>query len=343
MTNIEIIDPFNITEDPKMPFLLQALNPFEVKQQFENHVHSLSSQAKQIQLQAIRTIRYKPKRRCLIEYDITVKQFDGSEQAITLIGKARSRGLDRRNYSLVKSLWEQNFGKNSKDDVFVPEPMGMIESWNMWFQRKVPGIIATKLLVEPEGIKLARRIAQAAHKLHQAGISSHRVHTIADELQILRDRISIVAEMFPEQQKRLAKILDACDRLGASIPEVTPQGIHRDFYPDQIIVDRNCLYLLDMDLYCQGDPSLDIGNFIGHIIEQSLRTSGKISTLADREAALTKEFLRLSSTATRSAVESYTTLTLVRHIYLSTQFSARQPFTNSLIELCEQRLDLAGY
>lgn len=340
--NIEIIDPFHVTDDPKMPFLLQALNPLEAQQQFEHHLHSLTSQAKQIELQAIRVIRHKPKRRCLIEYDITVKQINGSNQTITLIGKARSRGLDRRNYSLVKSLWQQNFGTNSKDNIYVPEPMGMIEPWNMWFQRKVPGIIATKLLVEPGGITLVRRIAQAVHKLHQAGIPSHRSHTIADELQILHDRIGIVTQMFPERQKTLEKILDACDRLGASIPEVKPQGIHRDFYSDQIIVDGNRLYLLDMDLYCQGDPSLDIGNFIGHITEQSLRTLGKPDILADLEAALTEEFLRLSSVATRSAVESYTTLTLVRHIYLSTQFTARQPFTTSLIELCEQRLNLVG-
>ena len=341
--NIEIIDPFNVTEDPKMPFLLQALNPLEVQQKFEHRLHSLTSQAKQIQLQAIRVIRYKPKRRCLIEYDIKVEPINGSNKTITLIGKARSRGLDRRNYSLVESLWQQNFGKSCKDDICVPEAMGMIQPWNMWFQRKVPGIIATKLLVEPGGIVLARRIAQAVHKLHQAGIPSHRSHTIADELQILHDRIGIVAQIFPDYQKRLGKILDACDRLGASIPEVKLQGIHRDFYPDQIIVDGNRLYLLDMDLYCQGDPSLDIGNFIGHITEQSLRTLGDPAALGDREAALAEEFLQLSSVATHAAVESYTTLTLVRHIYLSTQFTARQPFTNTLLELCEQRLDLAGF
>jgi len=41
-------------------------------------------------------------------------------------------------------------------------------------------------------------------------------------------------------------------------------------------------------------------------------------------------------------VRSYTTLTLVRHIYISTQIAERRPFTEALLELCEQRLDTVG-
>jgi Ser/Thr protein kinase RdoA (MazF antagonist) len=319
-----------------MPFLARALDPLEVHHQLQHYCPRLTNH--QIHLCAIRVTRYKPARRCLIEYDLEVQQ---PLQKITLVGKVRSRGLDQSSYHLLQSLWNAGFAANSEDGISVPEPVGVIPEFQMWLQRKVPGAVATKLLAKWGGVALARRIAEAAHKLHQAGIPTHRRHTIADELRILHERLPLVAQMKPLCTQRLEKILDACDRLGSATPEPSPRGIHRDFYPDQVIVDGSRLYLLDFDLYCEGDPALDIGNFLGHITEQSLRTLGDRDALEDREKALTERFLQLSNDATQAAVSAYTTLTLVRHIYLSTQFLERRQFTETLLELCEQRLGIA--
>jgi thiamine kinase-like enzyme len=208
----------------------------------------------------------------------------------------------------------------------------------MWLQYKAPGVSATQLLTEAGGVGLARRIAEAIHKLHQSGIPSPRRHTMADELRILHERLSLVARMQPQWGDRLERILDACDRLGAATPEPTLRGIHRDFYADHVIVDGPRLYLVDFDLYCAGDPGLDIGNFVAHLTEQSLRTLGDPTALRDREQALEDRFVELAGEATRVAVRAYAILTLARHIYLSTQFAERRPFTECLLHMCEQRL-----
>ncbi|WP_339383366.1 phosphotransferase [Oculatella sp. LEGE 06141] len=329
-----ITDPFNIIADPTMPFLSGALDPVQVQPQFAHHLPPHLNTA---QLRAIRVIRHKPGRRCLIEYDLEMNP-SGSSQLITLIGKVRAKGTDVFSYRLQHALWNAGFTADSEDGISVPEPVAAIPAFHMWLQHKVPGTIATQLLPQPNGVTLAQRIAEAADKLHRAGIPSHRRHTIVDELQILHDRLPLILQQHPTWQQRLEDILDACDRLGSAMPQPNLQGIHRDFYPDQIIVDGDRLYLLDLDLYCEGDPSLDIGNFIGHITEQSLRTLGSIHTLADREAALENHFLRLNPATTQLSIQAYTTLTLVRHIYLSTQFPNRRPFTQSLLELCEHRL-----
>ena len=52
-------------------------------------------------------------------------------------------------------------------------------------------------------------------------------------------------------------------------------------------------------------------------------------------------FVQLSGEATRAAVQAYATLTLVRHIYLSSRFPERAHLTERLIELCERRLRLS--
>jgi hypothetical protein len=319
--------------DVKMPFLAEALDPLRVQHQFR----ALLPHMTHYHLQTIEVVRHKPGRRCLIEYQWISDQ----HQSITLIGKIRAKGTDYHSYNLQASLWRSGFDKNSIDGISVPELMGVIPEWQMWIQHKVKGTIATELLTQANAIPLAERIAEVAHKLHQTSIASSHQHTMAKELQILHDRLSSLMQDHPAWKSRLQRILTACDQLGQQTPEPKQCGIHRDFYPDQIIVDGDRLYLLDLDLYCVGNPALDIGNFIGHIQEYSLRKLGHPDALRDREVALMNRFVQLAGEAFCPAIDAYTTLTLVRHIYISTQFGDRRPFTEALLQLCEQRLSIS--
>jgi Ser/Thr protein kinase RdoA (MazF antagonist) len=164
---------------------------------------------------------------------------------------------------------------------------------------------------------------------------------MADELRILQERLPEVARRKPRWERRIGRVLEACDRLSARTPELEPRGIHRDFYADQVIVGEDRIHLIDFDLYCKGDPALDIGNFLGHLTEQSLRTFGDPGALAHVEAALEEHFVELSGEAARPAVRAYADLTLARHIHLSTLFPERRAFTGDLLELCEERLEIA--
>ena len=336
--NITVADPFGVVDDPKMSFLRKALDPLKVERQFAYHLPHLFGYRTRARLQVIRVTRYKPGRRCIIEYDVRGGR-PGAESEMTLVGKVHPRGVEESSYRLFQALWSAGFESESRDGVSVPEPLGIIPEFKMWVQRKVSGVPSGELLAGPNGTILARRIAEAAHKLHNAGVQSHRRHTMADELRILHERLPSVAHLKPQLTGRLEKLLAACDELGASLPEPTFRPIHRDFYQDQVLVDGSRLYLLDFDLYCEADPGLDIGNFIGHLTELSLRRFGAPAALSEQEDALENRFVELSGESSRVSVRAYTTLTLVRHIYLSTQFSERHPYTETLLEICEQRLN----
>lgn len=318
--------------DDKMPFLSAAIDPFQVEECFRECL----AIAQNCRVQKVQVIRHKLGRRCLIEYELI---HDGRE-VIKLIGKVRAKGTDFHSYELQKSLWEEGFADDSADGISVPEPVGIIPQWQMWLQRKVPGKIATQLLSATDRLVQAKLISEATHKLHQANIIPRRYHTMADELRILHERISLVIQQYPKWQERLERILAASNDLGQNTPEPKTCGIHRDFYADQVIINNSRLYLLDLDLYCQGNPALDIGNFIAHIQEYSLRTFGDVQVLQDYENVLISRFIQLTGDEFLTAIQAYTTLTLVRHIYISTQFTERRPFTEALINLCAQRLNI---
>ena len=335
-----IVDPFDVKNDPQMPFLAGALDPQQAQLRLEQAIHAQPGAPDRIRLRAIRVTRHRPGRRCVIEYDVEAEPQEGTPVRHILLGKVRAKGLDRAGYRLAESLREAGFDPTSEDDIAVPRPLGMIPEFQMWLQEKVPGTEATDLFTGPNGIQLATRIAEASHKLHCADIPPRRRHTMADELAILHERLPAVAQMQPQWATSLARILEACDRLGGSVPAPAFRGIHRDFYADHVILDGSVLYLIDFDLYCEGDPALDIGNFMGHLTEQAMRTLGDPEVLMDREEALQERFLELSGVHHRPAIRAYALLTLVRHIWISTRLPERRPFTECVLELCRQRLDI---
>ena len=273
----------------------------------------------------------------MVEYDLRIDGEGASSAPITLLGKARAKGIRQESFRVLLDLRNAGFGPESEDGISVPEPVGVIPEFRMWLQRKVPGVPATHLLPGEGGPALAARIAQAIHKVHRAGVPASRRHTMGDEIAILRDRLDRVAVTRPAWKVRLARLMSSCERIGAALPEPEVKGIHRDFYPDQVIVDGERLFLVDFDDHCEGDPGLDAGNFTAHLTEQALRTLGDPEALRDREEAFRDRFFRLAGGRHRAAADAYALLTLARHIYLSTLFPDRRPFTEMILDLCEHR------
>ena len=335
---LPVTDPFGAAADPELPTVILALDPKIVAEEFKRGLPRLAGPDGQVVVKAIRVIRHKPGKRAVIEYDVRIERPDAARKKATLIGKIRAKRFGAEGFRLQDAFWRSGFRKRCADHVAVPEPVGVLPKFRMWFQRKVRGITAGALLAGPDGVALARRIGEASHKVHRTGVPATKTHAMTDELRILHECLPRVSQLRPELAGRINHLLAACDHLGASVPSPKACGIHRDFHPAQVIVDGARLWLIDFDLYCMGDPALDVGNFLGHVTEESLRTLGDAAALHDREAALEQRFIELSGDAVRPAVRAYTTLTLARHVYLSTQFAERAAFTESLLDLCEQRL-----
>jgi hypothetical protein len=335
-SSIPVVDPLNAVADPTMPFLSLALDPATAEARILCCIApSGNPRAARIRygtLARIEVRRYKPGRRCLIEY-----RFLNDEGEFSILGKVRAKGTDRRTFEVVNALWNAGFDQTSSDGVSVPMPLGLIPEFQMWLQLRAPGEPAASLISGPGGDVLARRIAEALHKLHRTVVPTDRVHSTADELQILRDRLSTVSAAKPEWRARLQGLLRDCERLVERFPQLGETGIHRDFYADHALVNGNRLWLLDFDLYCRGHAALDAGNFIGHLTEHSLRVGDPVA-LEHREQAFEDRFVELAGEDQRWAVKAYAALTLARHVYISTLFPARQAFTEQLLELAETRV-----
>jgi aminoglycoside phosphotransferase (APT) family kinase protein len=225
-------------------------------------------------------------------------------------------------------------------DAAVPQPIAAVDDLGMTLQRVVVGETVTEKLAGAQGVALMARAARAIRALHTCGVTPTRKHTLTDELQILDKQLAPVQTGRPDWAGRIERVLDACRSSASSLAESGSASLHRDFYPDQLIEHEGQVTLLDLDLCATGDPALDIGNFVAHLTEHALRHHGDPAALSEHEGTLEEAYLSLANGVTQEAIRVHASLTLARHIAISTRIPGRERITADLLDLCEQRLEI---
>ncbi|PYM03427.1 MAG: aminoglycoside phosphotransferase, partial [Candidatus Rokuibacteriota bacterium] len=155
---ISVSDPFGVADDQAMPSLKLALDPGTVQQHLQRRLLRLAGQHGSVHLRTIRATRYKPGRRCVIEYEVDVERPGAPPETVVLVGKVRVHRYGKSGYRLLDAFWNAGFQSDSPDGISVPEPVGTVPKFQMWLQRKVPGRAATELLAARTDVALARRI-----------------------------------------------------------------------------------------------------------------------------------------------------------------------------------------
>ncbi|MBL4829342.1 MAG: phosphotransferase [Aliivibrio sp.] len=267
----ELVQRKEANRDDTMPFLIDILDCNKMTYYFKQLNIFNQLELQDASVVAAHICRHKRHKRVLVEYMLQPE--NSNSEPLYIIGKARSKGLDKRTWKLNQHLYSTTFNDKSRDGIHVPEPLAMISSCHMWLQRKVEGEVVFGLLCGDSGASVAARVAQAIYKLHSTEIVLKKKHLMGDELAILASNLKLVIENHPEWRCRLERILSLSSTLASKLPKGAHSVIHRDFYHDQLLMNQHRLYLLDLDLCCFGDPALDIGNFIAHIEEQCLRVA----------------------------------------------------------------------
>lgn len=320
--------------DPDLPVLEEALD----RVRMEGRLRPMIPEAPA--LESIGLVKHRPGRRCVLAYEFRGCSGGGDGVPLTLFGKIRRKGTDWRTHQLLGELWAGRHRHGTGRRVSVPEPVGVVPDLRMTVQRGAPGEPVTELLFREEAVERMSGVASAIHSLHREGPGVDRRHSLGDEIAILEERLGALRAQRPVWESRLMRIVDACRQLVVRLESDRMVGIHRDFYSDQILIAGEEWTLIDLDLYTMGDPALDVGNFAGHLTELSLRTRGEPDALADRERCLFDSYRALRPDVAEGVLRDYATLTLVRHISISSTIPDRARTTGDLIDLCEQRLAL---
>lgn len=288
-------------------------------------------------LLALALRRHKPGRRCLIEYRFG--RDAGGEFA--LVGKVRAKGLDRRAFEIAQSIHAAGFDDRTAATACVPRPVGVVPDLNMWLMERAPGDDFRTALASLGPAEIARRAAEALLALHRGGVDPGRRHSLDDELAILSARLHEAAAARPDLAARITAVEAACRKLAGEIDARPTVPIHRDFYHDQLLFAEPArTYLLDLDLCSLGDPALDAGNFVAHLLESAVRTPDGGQPLLECATKFAAAYADGSTTVSQQAIDWYTTLSLARHVWISTRFADRTTYTDAILGWSEARLSM---
>lgn len=317
-----------------LPKTTELFDYYQADKVLKNNIHSLSEEDELINIDVI---RHKPNKRTLIEY--TFQNLIGQQKRV--LGKVKSKRFDKHSWKINLSLHQAQFGNHSRDGIHIPPPLGYSDSHQIWFQEKVAGQVCFEQFCHSEDGKVARNIALALYKLHSSDVETKRQHTYQDELTLLENYLLQASNALPNCRKSILDILTRCQERAEQLQSLSsPVTIHRDFYHDQVLIDNDKTYLLDLDLLCVGDPALDIGNFIAHIEEQCLRQFNQPDYAQKQIGQFVEHYLELTGDDLRTRIEIYTLLSWARHIFISHRISQRNQWTEHIIQLCHQRITL---
>ena len=279
--------------------------------------------------------RHKHGRRLLLGFDVTLG--DGAPDG-TWFGKVRAKGIDVRAAALQRTLWDSGLR-------CMAEPLGVIPAYRMTLQRHVEGVRcadALRAAADPEA--MGARIAESLFRLHTAAVSPGRMWSVDDELATLRDRFLAFGERLPEHRVSAATLQRRLSELAAPLRQRAVRAvIHRDFYHDQVLVAGDECSLVDLDLVATGDPALDVGNFVGHLVELAWREVAVADVALRLARAFAHTYQSLATGwASEDVIVRYAYLTLGRLTEIASHHCDRRAFVPVLLNELQVRLARRG-
>lgn len=307
--------------DPALPWLEEALSVERAA------VHLGSAVGAAVRVASAQLVRHKPGRRALIAYELTAGNARHS-----LLAKLRRRGADHGTFALHARLRAAGLDGSGPSATAVPEPFALIADLGLWCWHRAPGRPAVELLTGSDGLATASRLADALRTLHMCGLRTKPRYGARDELDALEKRLRVVAENDSDLSRDVHSLTTMTDDIVAAMPAVPGALLHRDFYHDQALIDGDRVWLIDLDLCAEGDPALDVGNFIAHLEELAIREPSSAPALSAASARFRARYAELDGGLAEPRVNAWAALALARLVAISRSMPERRDATAAILK-----------
>jgi thiamine kinase-like enzyme len=282
--------------DPKFPQLVRLGTPSYAEGLFA----SLGIAQGLKQLPAITPIRYRPKERHVLRYEMTPPE-SGSGPGKRIYAKLYSDGQDAvRAFGVAHRVVDW---LDANDHVLQGNrPEGMSEADGVIFYPHAPGI--------PLSQQLHRSRAWLAAQLQTIGRGLSVLHNGPQELQtglkensfskeakVVKRASEHIQVLLPETYEKILEIVDKAQERYSELPEEKPTFTHADFKSDHLLCTPQGLTLIDFDTCTLTDPALDLGKFLADL--EWWFTSKGLSGVEDAQAEVLNGYRAAERTDSR--------------------------------------------
>ncbi|MCC6756008.1 MAG: aminoglycoside phosphotransferase family protein [Solirubrobacterales bacterium] len=244
--------------DPTFPSLVRAMTP--------DHVATLLAPHTPASLEQVTTIRYRPRQRHVLRYDLRVPP-SGQPEARPFFAKLSQADEGAATCAVVAWCAEQL--TRCGCDVAALQPQAWIPDDQLLLYPHAPGVPLSQLLATDQPV---------LHLLHQAGIALRALHDAPCPPTLPLARKDFTGEgkatlqagehlavLAPALYRTLYTLLEQVQERYQRYAAVEPSFTHSDFKADHLLVDREQLTLIDFDSCVLTDPAADVGKFLADL------------------------------------------------------------------------------
>jgi glycosyltransferase involved in cell wall biosynthesis len=233
-------------------------------------------------------LKYKPRRRCVIAYDLQASHVLGANGILPIVGKVFRDDRGAQYFEFHRALWQAGFGIDARDGITIARPLAYIPEMQMFVQERAPGCTLDALVDTPDFAARVQQSAAVIAKLRATRVAPPQTYTRADELAQIAAWTNDLAVWKPGCAGDFKRHHAALRAWAERLPRAELAPTHRDFYYSQILfADQRCT-LIDLDLFARADPAIDVANFAAHLRFLALQHRGAAHAFDDaRELFLT--------------------------------------------------------
>ncbi|MBI4674869.1 MAG: aminoglycoside phosphotransferase family protein [Chloroflexi bacterium] len=283
-------------------------------------------------MERLEVLKYKPLRRCVLGYTLGAQNGNGSMRTQQLIGKVFRDERGQRLLDLQRYLWDNGFGADAPDQIFVPQPLAYIPEMRMLLQERAGGETLEALAQHTELGPFVRRSAEGLAKLHRLppphaqDNAGARLSELSPRYELGSERANLnrfatdLIEWRPDAASRIVELHAALDAWAQRLPRAPELLIHRDYYYSQVLFDGARLTLIDFDLLSLGDPAMDVANFTAHLKFMGLDQRGDLDAFSRHAQQFVEAYARYREVDASfwARVEFYAAATLFRLMHVVT-------------------------
>jgi len=194
---------------------------------------------------------------CLNKYEVTLNNKYTKKIRETSESKKSKKGV----WEIMNFLYTSPINVPQKT---IARPIDFISQYNLLFYEEVPGTPLSQLMAENNKTEVKRALILAAQwlaKLHRIKFKTKIKKAFYPQTRGYKILFKQIKKYFPNLKKDLVqdKILEFTDEIWKTENVL----IHADFYPGNIIVNKDQLFIIDFDKAGSGPGLMDIATLYG--------------------------------------------------------------------------------
>jgi tRNA A-37 threonylcarbamoyl transferase component Bud32 len=190
----------------------------------------------------------------------------------------------------------------------VAKPIAYDEARRTLLTEAIPGTSLSKIVSRGrDSVDTIRSAARAIAEFHRLDVDAPP-RQIGEEIARLHEARQYLASARPDLADDVTSMVESVATGLAGAPSAL---IHGDLKPDHILIDGNCVTLLDFDLLGRADPVVDVAHLVAFLGKPQERSRSRREETVDTAQVFVDEYFTHVPAAWRARLPLYHTMTSI--------------------------------